>query len=257
MRCFIIQRTELAAVFICGFISFFCVYAAAYRSREHAKEMVCAANLRINSQSVLGYAADHDGLVTFNTAGPWPCDISFSATDDLMEYGAIRQGFYCPSNKIANPFDKRFWQYAMLSGFQPPDCYTDFDESMLSPTQKKMYFRIISYFFLTDLDPPTWTRGSFLGSPPRAWIRDLDDIANPQEYELIVDQTMSQTPSSVFYGFTGDGLWVIGQISEQSNHLDKSGMPLGGNIGFVDGHVAWRPFAQMQMRLKMGLYNWW
>jgi len=258
MRPLKLQKTELMVVFGCIFISCFCVYATGYRSREQAKQVVCIGHVRLNGQAVISYADDHDGGVTFNYAAFWPHDISYSATDDLMQYGAARQGFYCPSNKVANAFDVRFWQLALISSFPPipnPHYYSDYDETMLSLAQKQAYYRIISYFFLTD--NPSGTRPSFQGTPPRDWIRDLDDITNPEEYEMITDQTMSTSMSGGFYNIRVGGLWTLSQISEQSNHLDKSGLPLGGNIGYVDGHVAWRPFGQMQMRLYMGLYNWW
>ena len=251
-----IRKLEVLVIFVCLFAGLFCVYASAFKSREHAKQIVCASHVRLNCQSVIGYAADHDGEVTFNTSGWWPCDISFSATDDLMEYGSTRSSFYCPSNKSSNAFDARRWQFAVWTMLPNQSVYTDFDESLLTLSQKRQYFRVISYLFLTD--NPSGTRPSFQGSPPRDWIRDLDDITNPQEYEMVVDQTISSSSMGSFYEITSGGAWNLFQTVDQTNHLNKSGMPLGSNIGFVDGHVAWRPFGQMQMRYSTGVfYSWW
>ena len=58
-----LRKTELLAVFGSLFLCILCVYALAYRSREHAKQMLCASNIHLNCQSVIGYASDHDGEV--------------------------------------------------------------------------------------------------------------------------------------------------------------------------------------------------
>lgn len=247
----IIRKTEVLVVFVCLFVSSFCFYALGYRGREHAKQIVCAANIRLNSQSMIQYAADHEGLVTFNY-GLWPHDMSFSGTDDLMQYGSTRPSFYCPANKTADAFNRCFWQYAFIYPYDP---YTDFDESYLTLAQKQQYFRILSYLFLTD--NPSRVRATIVGTPPRDWIRDLDEITNPQEYEMMCDQTISEGLYDHFYGIISGGLWSLAQVAEQSNHLNKAGKPLGGNIGFVDGHVAWRPFDQMQIRAVTGINCWW
>ena len=41
-----------------------------------------------------------------------------------------------------------------------------------------------------------------------------------------------------------------------SAHLKKD-VPRGGNIGFKDGHVQWRGFADMQVVTAGGLVFWW
>ena len=42
---------------------------------------------------------------------------------------------------------------------------------------------------------------------------------------------------------------VQGVYTDRSNHMRDS-QPLGGNILFLDGHVAWRDFASMQVRIQ-------
>lgn len=251
-----IRKIEVMVVFVCLFIGLFCIYAAGFRSREHAKQIVCTSNIRLNCQSIIDYAADHDGSVTLAGSGFWPCDFTYAATDNLMQYGSTRQSFYCPSNKGASAYDRRFWQF--IQNFYcgcAPAPYPDFTEPDDLSTRQS-YYRIVTYVFLIEHNegviPP------MQGSPPRDWISDLDDIVNPQEYEMIVDQIISESVSDKFYNLTS-GMGSNFNIAEQSNHLNKSGYPFGCNIGYVDGHVAWKPFEQTQIRLYIAgvRYYWW
>jgi prepilin-type processing-associated H-X9-DG protein len=46
-------------------------------------------------------------------------------------------------------------------------------------------------------------------------------------------------------------------IYDSTSHLKTDAVPLGGNIGFVDGHVAWRPFDDMGGRYGGDRLFWW
>nr|MBP8912921.1 hypothetical protein [Phycisphaerae bacterium] len=48
-------------------------------------------------------------------------------------------------------------------------------------------------------------------------------------------------------GATG-GCWTRWQVTDRSNHLRKGTHASGGNILFVDGHVQWRQFKEMEHR---------
>ena len=45
----------------------------------------------------------------------------------------------------------------------------------------------------------------------------------------------------------GDFTQIVGALSDRSNHV-RGKRPLGGNILFLDQHVAWRDFNEMQRR---------
>ena len=44
------------------------------------------------------------------------------------------------------------------------------------------------------------------------------------------------------------GCWTRWQVYDRTNHLKNSTKPSGGNILFLDGHVTWRQFAEMEHR---------
>ena len=66
-----------------------------------------------------------------------------------------------------------------------------------------------------------------------------DGKAPPAEAELMFDATASAA---------GDFTQIVGALSDRSNHV-RGKRPLGGNILFLDQHVAWRDFNEMQRRL--------
>ena len=51
------------------------------------------------------------------------------------------------------------------------------------------------------------------------------------------------------------GMLEMWDIYDRTNHL-KKGRPIGGNILFLDGHVTWRDFEQMQVRWTSPTH-WW
>ena len=58
---------------------------------------------------------------------------------------------------------------------------------------------------------------------------------------------------------SGGTLWESHPVADQSSHLKTEQQPLGANIGFLDGHVAWRHFKDMELRysISAGLTFWW
>ena len=52
----------------------------------------------------------------------------------------------------------------------------------------------------------------------------------------------------IFGTITAGGTWSAEKIPDCSNHVKSDAEPYGGNIGFLDGHVEWRPFQDMEER---------
>jgi prepilin-type processing-associated H-X9-DG protein len=67
--------------------------------------------------------------------------------------------------------------------------------------------------------------------------------------ELIADVTVSngRERSSDFTKATGGCLDRWG-VYDRTNHLRRGARPAGGNVLFVDGHVQWRRFEEMERR---------
>lgn len=73
------------------------------------------------------------------------------------------------------------------------------------------------------------------------WRRDLKS-GKPAEDELMFDATAA---------IDDDFRAIQGLLTDRSNHL-RNKRPLGGNILFVDQHVDWRDFGEMQVRTTTG-----
>ena len=87
-------------------------------------------------------------------------------------------------------------------------------------------------------------------------------MRNSSETELLVDGILSDSSDPVTANFAdvrnGGKVGITGS-GDRSTHLDrgKSGKPKGGNVLFVDGHVDWRKFDEMEVRWTSGVNFWW
>jgi prepilin-type processing-associated H-X9-DG protein len=85
----------------------------------------------------------------------------------------------------------------------------------------------------------------------KEWVRSIVKTkAAPATVELITDVTASNGPNRDTADFSKaqGGCWDRWQVLDRSNHLKGGSTPTGGNIAFVDGHVQWRSFAEMELR---------
>jgi prepilin-type processing-associated H-X9-DG protein len=110
--------------------------------------------------------------------------------------------------------------------------------------------------------------------PSKKWV-DRTDMPQASDAELIVEATLSQRsgspasaydpakyPKGNFATITCGGNPAQG-TPDSTSHLVNDAKPAGGNIGFVDGHVEWRPFSEMKLRHitpsnnPSGCPRWW
>jgi prepilin-type processing-associated H-X9-DG protein len=82
------------------------------------------------------------------------------------------------------------------------------------------------------------------------WLRTIM-VKQAALREMVLDVVISamemrndEYPNGNFTRVSGGMLTSYG-IYDSTSHLKTDAEPLGGNIGFVDGHVAWRPFHDM------------
>ncbi|HTL72595.1 MAG TPA: hypothetical protein VL863_04770, partial [bacterium] len=87
--------------------------------------------------------------------------------------------------------------------------------------------------------------------------------------DCIISQGVSQpgylNPGNNYSDIGGPGVSGFHQNGAFYNHLSahlKNNMPMGGNIGYKDGHVAWRKFKTssseyMTPRTTAGINFWW
>lgn len=236
--------------------------------REQGRRLVCGQNEKNMGLGLFAYANDYDGKLPMNEVDRWLFDVSYWTTDIIMKTGAFdRHTFYCPSWKQRDSI--LFWRYGEnLPGGTP--------ESYLAPeptaeATRKDYHRIMGYYWLIDhkggrANPPMSPDGI-----AKQWVRTTmstktkttDKHIPPAAVELITDVTASNGPDRETADFTRaqGGCFDRWQVYDRSNHLRKSTKASGGNILFLDGHVDWRKFQEMEHRWFYNVFAnpcmWW
>jgi len=78
----------------------------------------------------------------------------------------------------------------------------------------------------------------------KIWLKTTQE-KNPALREVVVDSIMGQSQAGSRYGYNfaqvAGGIYTESQVFDQTSHL-KGDDPLGGNVGFLDGHTEWRKF---------------
>jgi prepilin-type processing-associated H-X9-DG protein/prepilin-type N-terminal cleavage/methylation domain-containing protein len=199
-------------------------------AREQAKNVNCASNLRQVGLAMTNYAMANEGYLPFDPAfkegNSWMWDVSVPTSNMLIQYGASEDVFFCPLVWDRQARDE-LWNYQ--NGNYP--------------------IRVTGYFWLYKrADAPL---GSAPYAPalsaPKSYKAKLTDMPkNADDSELGTDATLSQPigASAAQAIANGGFINITGAFNHTSSHV-RGNQPLGGNILFLDGHVAWRPFSDM------------
>jgi prepilin-type N-terminal cleavage/methylation domain-containing protein/prepilin-type processing-associated H-X9-DG protein len=238
-------------------------------AREQSRKAVCAQNEKNTALGLIMYANDYNGKLPLNEVNRWVFDVSYWTTDIIMASGAFdRHIFYCPSWKQRDRII--FWRYGENLPAGTPEEYEKPEPT--ATNTRKDYHRIVGYFWLIDVI------NNGRGNPPmssgetKVWAKSVVEavatvngkkVKKPlATVELITDTTASDGPdpqTADFTKATGGCRSRLG-VYDRSNHI-KSKQATGTNIAFLDGHIAWRPFAEMEHRWFYQSYGnpclWW
>lgn len=180
-------------------------------------------------------------------------DVSYATTDYIIATGGDKRTFYCPSDPTKTPEMANLWQFTQNAPITAnPDT---FDEPK---TGRESQFRVTGYFWMMD----TRIGRSYhpQGTPKKDWITTLNPGApGPSMTELVTDATLSTgaDPATASFTEVRGGTYSRWQIFDRTNHL-RHDKPEGGNILYVDGHLEWRPFIEMAVRVSSPYpYHWW
>lgn len=219
------------------------------KAKEKAKRTQCMNNLKQCLLAVTMYANDNQDKLPMSfpsPSGAWPWDMSVQTTDALIKLGFQRDILFCPSFIKQN--DDAYWNFTPA-------------------------FRVLGYAFYIENSPgvPDYYKQTKLSIAKQAPAEPAANTApiNPgaplrkvaiSDAVVIADATISynateanRTGGSVQYsGIVG----AFPNLAHAAPHMDKT-MPAGGNVAYLDGHAAWKPFIQMKRRARGGPDFWW
>jgi prepilin-type N-terminal cleavage/methylation domain-containing protein/prepilin-type processing-associated H-X9-DG protein len=206
-------------------------------AKQRALRAACESNLHQIGVALQIYAGDNSDklpdlryppFTPFTTTPPtvigrWPWDMSTNFISTMMLNGLSQNVFYCPAD----------------SAF---DCTNTWD---FDPT-----FRITGYVWLLP------GCGMNMGAPPNVaetpyWktnVLVMPSIGgvggqNPSTAEVVVDDVIQDVANGSWAPIPLGGLPL--SIVQRTSHLQGK-LPAGGNILFLDTHVQWRRFNQME-----------
>ena len=222
---------------------------ALQKAKEQGKKVICKNNLKQIGVSMTMYGSENDAKLPLNAAGNWMWDISYATTDYIIATGGDKHTFYCPCDPTKTADMANLWQFSQNAPISAdPD---SFDEP---ETGRQNQFRVTGYFWMMD----TRNGRSYhpQGTPEKDWVTALN-CKQPASTELVLDATLSDGSNAETASFleVRGGTYSRWQIFDRTNHIRRE-RPEGGNILFVDGHLDWRPFTEMAVRVSPP-YHWW
>ena len=180
-------------------------------AKEKGRRIKCVNNLRQIGLGIRMYSDDNNDKLPYTPggSGSFLWELPTATVDMMTENGAQRKILYCP-------------------GFHPTVKDTDFWWNFSGR-------RVTSYAWTIRRDPAS----ALL--PGRSFLTNLT-MPNAAELELAADCVISEGTNR-FVGIPTGNV----PTGHQTSHLNGK-RPAGGNILFLDGHVSWRNFNQMQVR---------
>lgn len=216
------------------------------RVREQARQQSCGTRVRQHVMALHMYAGENNGkfplpVSSFN----WLWDIDVSTVNYMLKSGMTQAMFYCPSNASQRKHRDFYWTWH-------PN--VEWDGRRLTGDG----FTVSGYCYILELagrERPT-ILNSENKTGPKTWVKTLHD-KNAGTREIVVDVVMSVYQAGKHNFGMIDVKSDGSEPPDQTSHLRNDNEPLGGNIGFLDGHIDWRHFRDMEERYKTYTTFWW
>ncbi|OHB59799.1 MAG: hypothetical protein A2173_00875 [Planctomycetes bacterium RBG_13_44_8b] len=230
-------KKDVVVALACVFFLLAGLGAVGDNGREHAKRIVCLANLKQLTAAYNVYADENDGSLPLPpTAGGWLQDLAIDTVHFMLQTGLTREIFYCPSNRNHQKYNDMFWMFNNQSW-----------DGKKFASYSANSFIVSGYCSILELkygSRPEIVRYD-KDNEQKIWLRTNRE-SSPATRELCVDSIMGIPQSNTKYGRNfiqiPGGIYQGYKVYDRTNHLMSDGNPPGGNIGFLDGHGEWRMF---------------
>jgi len=207
--------------------------------REQARQKNCAARLRQQTLSLNMYGNENSTKLPLpSTGGAWLQDVGINTVNFMLRTGMTREMFYCPSNANHQKYNDFFWLYGNGG--------SEWDGSKFVNVGTGD-FVVSGYCFILDTTPTSRDANpaTRIRQYAKIWVKSLQ-TKSPSTRELVIDSIMGVPDSSRNYGRNfaevPGGILGLHGVYDRTSHLKGDIDPVGGNIGFLDGHAEWRAF---------------
>ncbi len=213
------------------------------QAKERARRTQCLSNLKQVIVASTMYANDNKEWLppmdVNGIRGYWPWDLPTVTVNNMLNYGFQRSILYCPSCILQN--DNALWRYQptyQVLGY----AFSTYGADMLYATPVK------SGYVLNKLSSHAMAQhGSrLIRMPLTESFYAMDATLSERNNEV---NRSANNYSKVKGGWTG-GL-------HSSPHLNKRGIPVGGNEAALDGHAEWIEFRRMHVNTTGTPSFWW
>jgi prepilin-type N-terminal cleavage/methylation domain-containing protein len=205
-------------------------------AKEKAQRLTSLNN---EKQLYLGlhmFADDNKDKLPVVLGGAWCWDITANVCAGMIQNGCQKKTFYCPSTapqytdkeNFLDPSPNSLWTFGFPTG-TPEDSTTTFHITgytfAFGGTGSKLYPRYQNSTILAETHALGATSSLVDNTADRVLIADIM-LSNGSSYPANANEP--------FQGI-GGGFYK----THLSAHL-KKGVPMGGNIGYKDGHAQWK-----------------
>jgi prepilin-type N-terminal cleavage/methylation domain-containing protein/prepilin-type processing-associated H-X9-DG protein len=199
------------------------------RAKEKARRTQCLNNVHQVAVAVYVYATDNKDKLPHSTTGNWAWDLLWTVGDAMENSGTKYKVFYCPGTapRFTDQDNFNLWNYV-------PNSFRVLGYAMTFPETSTLNATNWNYSLIPQ-PIPYGPMGNTLPAPAtsdRVLLSDATISAPGQNNE-----TLRRS-----YNYTD----IIGGYQKHhiSPHLNGN-IPVGGNVGMLDGHAQWRKFENM------------
>ena len=216
------------------------------KAKARAKRTLCMNDQHQQVLSLVLYANDYKDNFPDNSGGDWAWDMPVGVSGFLTNNGAPQKTWYDPGTEpiFTDEDNQALWTYTpgyrvvgYAMTFPNTASYADDGLWLFSTNLNDKY----SSSMITD-------KATGLSYPIHTATHALVACAHMNQLGL------STTPV-IESSYTGPGGWTDIDGGYAKHHISahmNGPVPLGGNVGMLDGHVSWVPFSQMLPRCGSG-----